>query len=221
MFIFCARDIIKIAINASGNCSGGQSSTPRKIRVRTFDADGFSLIEVLVSILVLSLGVIGAAAMQLTGLRTTQQSGYQSVALQLASELADKMRANDSQMKQIDGANPFLAIDYKSAEQGEPASPGSCYGISCSGAELAEFDIYEWKKRIKAGLPAGRAVVCRDAAPWDSANGSLRWSCNGGPGSSLVIKVGWQAKNPDGSLIEDANSEFPPSVALIVEPYLQ
>ena len=185
--------------------------------------NGFSLIEVLVSVLVLALGVIGAAGMQLTAMRTTQQSEFQTLALQLAAEMADKMRANDSQMK-TGGANPFLSVNYQSAIEGEPTAPGKlCYASACNGEELAEFDIYEWKKRVKAALPGGRVLVCRDSAPWDSAKNALTWNCSAGAGdnASLMIKIGWQGKNPDGSLIRDAVNVFPPSVALTVEPYIQ
>lgn len=189
-----------------------------------FRKNGFSLIEVLVSMFVLALGVIGAASMQLAALRTTQQSAFQTAALQLASEMADKMRANDSQMKQSGSANPFLMVDYKSDTDGEPTAPGKlCYADTCDGGELAEFDIYEWKKRIRATLPGGRVLICRDSAPWDSAAKGFTWSCAGGAESSapLVIKLGWQGKNPDGSLIRDAAKLFPPSVALAVEPYIK
>ncbi|MFD2273251.1 type IV pilus modification protein PilV [Undibacterium arcticum] len=51
---------------------------------------GFTLIEVLISVFVLALGVIGAAGMQLVAMRTGQQSGAQSLAVQLATEMADK-----------------------------------------------------------------------------------------------------------------------------------
>jgi type IV pilus assembly protein PilV len=186
--------------------------------------NGFSLIEVLVSMLVVALGVIGAAGMQMTALRTSHQSGFQTLAVQLASEMADKMRANDNQMKQGAAANPFLAIDYRAAADGEPAAPGKlCYASECDGEELAAFDIYEWKKRVKAALPAGRAIVCRDSMPWDSKSNALTWNCSPGAddNASLVIKLGWQSKNPDGSLIKDADNAFPPSVALTVEPYIR
>ncbi len=184
--------------------------------------NGFSMIEVLVSILVLALGVIGAAGMQLHALRTNQQSGFQSAAVQLASELADKMRANDSQMRQDDSANPFLAIDYHA--DAEPQQPSKlCFAEGCDPAELADFDIYEWEKRVKAALPDGRVLVCRDTEPWDSTKHSLSWACKSGAGggSVFLIKIGWQGKNPDGTLIRDADKQFAPVVALAVEPYIR
>jgi type IV pilus assembly protein PilV len=193
-------------------------------QMKSFLNSGFSMIEVLVSILVLAVGVIGAAGMQLSAMRTSKQSVFQTNALQLASEMADRMRANDAQMKQKDGANLFLSVDYKSASEGEPPSPKKfCYESGCDAAELAQFDIYEWEKRLKQALPGGRVRICRDASPWNFTSKSLTWNCGAGAAdnASLVIKVGWQLKNPDGTLVKDNGTEFPPSVALTVEPYIQ
>src|SRR3569833_120337 len=154
---------------------------------------GFSLVEVLVSILVLALGVIGAAGMQLTALRTTHQSELQSVALQLAAEMADKMRANDSQMKQSDGDNLFLAVDYRSATDKISALPSkSCYANDCDAQKLAKFDIHDWERRIRDELPDGRVRICRDTTPWDPLAHAFKWPCDSGSGAALVIKGGWQ-----------------------------
>lgn len=186
--------------------------------------NGFSMIEVLVAILVLAGGVIGAAGMQLNALRTTQQSGLHSSAMQLAVEMADRMRANDSRMKQDDADNPFLSLHYDVATNGDPIAPAAlCYSAACNDEQLAAFDIYEWQKRIKTALPGGRAVICRDATPWDEVSNSFKWDCDGatGKGASLVIKLGWQGKNPDGSLVKNDNKLSAPSVALIVEPYIR
>jgi type IV pilus assembly protein PilV len=193
----------------------------RRFDMREFVRNGFSMIEVLVSILVLSLGVIGAAGMQLTALRTTQQSAFQSAAVQLAADMADAIRVSVGRVEQKGDANPFLGVDYKSAADSDPAVPGKvCYASECDADELAEFEIYEWKKRVKASLPGGRIVICHDSTPWNSAARALTWACNGGMESNapLVIKLGWQAKNPDGSLIKDADNLFPPTVALTVSP---
>lgn len=185
---------------------------------------GFSLIQILISVLVLTLGVIGAAGLQLAALRTSQQSALQTAALQLASEMADRMRANHRQMQRQDSDNPFLALDYRSAVDPQPPA-ALCHSVSCDSAALAQFDIYEWQKRIKSALPGARARICRDATPWDSAKGALTWECNPGAdnNASLVIKLGWLGKgsNPDGSMNADAGASFAPSVALTVEPYIK
>jgi type IV pilus assembly protein PilV len=185
--------------------------------------NGFSLVEVLVSIFVLALGVIGAAAMQLTALHYSQQSAFQSAATQLASDMADRMRVNDTQLKLDDGENRFVEVDYKSSDK-EPEAPDKlCYATRCTGPELAKFDLYDWRKRVKAALPGGRAVICRDAMPWDSGAAALTWACSSGTGNSapIVIKLGWQTKgkNPDGSTARSADKPLAPSLAIVVSPY--
>jgi type IV pilus assembly protein PilV len=185
-------------------------------------AAGFSLVEVLVSIVVLAVGVIGAAGMQLTALRTAQQSGLQTTALQLAAELADRMRVNADQMRLADKANPFLGIDYKTVD-GTPEAPiANCFAVDCDGDQLAQFDLYEWRKRIQAGLPGGRAVVCRDSTPWDASSKRLAWDCEGkgATSASLVIKIGWRGKDPGGKLAQELEGESVPAIALVVAPYV-
>lgn len=187
-----------------------------------FNETGFTLIEVMISVFILALGVIGAAGLQLTALRTSQQSAFQTIALELAAEMADKMRANDPQMRAAD--NPYAKLNYSSDADAEPTPPSTfCYGANanCSSAALAEFDIYEWERRIKAGLPGGRVTICRDASPWDARTGSFTWSCQGAASNSaaLVIKIGWRGKNPDGRQINETGKQFPPGVVLAVEPY--
>lgn len=188
--------------------------------------NGFTMVEVLVSIFVLSLGVIGVAGMQLNAMRVSQQSSYQTVALQLASEMADKMRSNDAQMKLADSLNPFLAVNYNAATDGAPTAPNKiCYSSAadCNAEELAKFDIYELETRIRDVLPGGRITICRDTTPWDTSAGAFKWACTASlaavDNASMVVKIGWQAKNPDGTLVRDADKAFPPGVALTVEPY--
>lgn len=158
---------------------------------------GFTLIEVLVALLVLAVGVLGAASMQLHALRTRHQSALLSDALELASALAERMRANAAQMQQDDAVNPYLAVQYDAASAAAPVAPDVlCFAPEqCSSAELASFDIYEFKQQIKATLPSGRAVVCRDSQLWNGASHSLNWACSGAPGAPVVIKLGWH--NPD------------------------
>lgn len=185
---------------------------------------GFTLIEVLVSVFVLTLGVIGVAGMQLTALRTTQQSNLQVTALQLAAEMADKMRANTSQMKLADEQNLFLDVDYQSASDATLPPPGkTCYASACGADALAQFDIYEWEMRVKSALPGGRVRICRDADPWDSTIKAFKWACSASTSdagnASMVIKIGWQGKNPDGSLIKGGDNTFPPGIAITAEPY--
>jgi type IV pilus assembly protein PilV len=199
--------------------------------MRAIRQSGFTLIEVLISVLILALGVIGVAGMQLAALRSNQQSGTQSTAMQIASELADAMRANSAQMNQADDSNPYLlANSYKAVAGTPPTVPSTnCNKESCTSAQMAAFDVYEWQRKIYDRLPGGRGVICRDSAAWDTTNKKLSWACTAYAGATannapIVIKLGWKGrgKKADGSevtLDTKGNPDEPPALAITVESY--
>jgi type IV pilus assembly protein PilV len=175
-------------------------------------ATGFTIVEVLVAIIVLALGLIGGTAMQLAALRTRHQSALLSNAVRLASGMADKMRANAPQLRRDDDDNPYLNLDYDAVSAAAPAPAQQCFaGAPCTSEQLASFDIYELKQQLKAELPGGRVVICRDENAWDPVAKSLGWVCSGAAGAPIVIKLGWRGKNPDGSAPSAASR---PSVAI-------
>lgn len=168
-------------------------------------AGGFTLLEVLVAVFVLAVGILGAAAMQLTALRTRHQSSLMSAGVQLASSLADSMRANVETMRAADSANPYLQLNYDAAD-GAPQQPvASCFaGTGCNAAQLADAELYQFKHALYAGFPGGRVLVCRDSQVGDGARGALRWACAGALQAPIVIKLGWR----------DDSDDFAPSVAI-------
>jgi len=178
---------------------------------------GFTLLEVLVALLVLALGILGGTAMQLSALRTRHESALMSQAGNIASALAERMRTNGGLMHAPDGGNPYLSLNYDALAEPDPAPPEPlCYaaGAHCGSAELALFDLYELKMMVRDHLPAGRAVVCRDAGVW--AGGRLQWTCSGGASAPLVVKIGWRGKNTDGTPQRDVDGQFAPGVAVVV-----
>jgi type IV pilus assembly protein PilV len=184
--------------------------------MRNSRSSGFTIIEVLVAICVLALGLIGATAMQLAALRTRHQSALLSNAVQLASGMADKMRANAGQMRLGDADNPYLNLQYDVLTDGAPAAPAQlCFAPAiCSSAQMADADIYELKQQVRASLPGGRLVICRDLSLWNRGSKSLDWACNGAAGAPVVIKLGWRGKHPDGSALQDARRPYSPGVVL-------
>jgi type IV pilus assembly protein PilV len=177
---------------------------------------GFSLIEVMVALLVLSLGLVGGMGMQLAALRTRHQSALLSQAVTLAAGMADRMRANSGQMNAADSLNPYLNQFYDTDTDGAPApSSVSCFAAAgCTGAQLAAFDLLELKRQLGALLPAGRLAICRDTPAWDEAGRGLRWECHPGAGAPVVIKLGWRGKNPDGTPLQDGPGADLPAVAV-------
>lgn len=148
---------------------------------------GFTMVEVLVAVLLLAVGLVGALAMQAHAMRTRQESALQTEALRAAATLADRIRANAAQ------SSSYLGFEFDAAlaPSGDPdaEAPAPCSDAPCDAAALAQRELEEFRSQLQAGLPSGRAVVCRDenAAP----GASLQWACSQDPAAPVTIKIGW------------------------------
>jgi type IV pilus assembly protein PilV len=166
---------------------------------------GFTLAEVLAAMLVVALGVAGAATLHTRALRAGREAARLSAATRLAAALSERMRANPAAMALPDADNPYLQLDYDAAA-GAPPPAGACYAdADCTPDALAAFDRFETAQAVAAQLPGGRVRVCRDAAA-PAAAGLLPWACDGQAGAPLAIKLGWRA----------AGAADAPSVLLLV-----
>jgi type IV pilus assembly protein PilV len=103
---------------------------------------GFTLLEVLLAVVVMALGLIGGTAMQLTAMRTRHQSLLLSQSMQLASSLADQMRAHAQQMRLPDAGNVYPHLHDDALAEPDPAPPAVlCCGAVCDSAQLAAFEL--------------------------------------------------------------------------------
>ena len=162
-----------------------QSSIQRRRR-----ASGFSLIEVLVALLVLSFGLLGMVGLQAMALQNNREARLQSVAVDLARELAEMMRGNKN-VALLNTANPYIG-DFSSPLA--PATVSDCLsvGSSCASAMLvANAEMTDWLTRVDENLPGARVKICSDTAPYND-DGLPRWDCAAGATNDLlVIKIGW------------------------------
>lgn len=179
---------------------------------------GFSLLEVLISIIILSFGLLGMVGLQAAALQANRDARVQSTALGLARELAEMMRGNKD-IALLTSGNPYLG-DFSSPLTA--ASPSYCLNVasgapSCaSNTDIANAQITEWLARVDAELPAARVIVCVDSQPF--VNGMPTWTCNPtGTGVATVIKIGWTRGSTDRS--KTGNDAFvPATVPTIVIP---
>lgn len=153
---------------------------------------GFTLIEVLVSALILAIGLVGVAGLQALSLKNNQSSFMRSQATALAYELADRVRANmpSAINNQYDPAMKAMAAGCMST-------------VGCTPQQMAQHDIAEWDAAIAARLPMGEGFVCRDSTPNDG-NGSGDAQCDGA-GDQITVKIWWD-DDRDG-VIEDTATE--------------
>ena len=100
---------------------------------------GFTLLEVLIALVVLSIGLLGIAALQGVGLRSSNGAYLTSQASLLAYDLADRIRTNP---------NEFATVNL---------------GFNCPGstANLASADLGEWSCAVQQLLPGGSATITR------------------------------------------------------------
>jgi len=155
---------------------------------------GFSLIEVLISIVVLSFGLLGMVGMQAAALQSNREARAQSSAIVMARELAESIRGNRAEGIKATADNPYVGA-FSSPMSA--TAPAYCFnlatqtgGTACADtAAIASSQMTEWLARVDAELPGARVAICYDATPFDS-NGLPRWACDGA-GNILVIKIGW------------------------------
>jgi len=154
--------------------------------------NGFSLLEVLVAIVVLSIGLLGLAGMQATGLKNNNSSYQRSQANILANEILDRMRANQVGVDAGAYDDPYSG--------GTPALPTApaCVTTSCNSATMATYDVAEWDAKLGSTLPSGQGMITGSGANsvftitvmWDDERtGATGTDCGGDPAVDLTCFV--------------------------------
>lgn len=115
---------------------------------------GFTLIEVLIALVILSVGLLGLAALQTTGMKYNQSAYEYSQATNVAYDILDRMRANF----------PIASTttDYTTNFGDPPPSYSVDCGVAgntCTGPELAQYDLNKWKTNVEQTLPGGEGSV--------------------------------------------------------------
>jgi len=154
-------------------------------------AAGFSLIEVLVSIVVLSFGMLGMVGMQSAALQANREARLQSAATVLAREAAEMIRGNKS-IGVLSTSNPYV----RTLSAGTATGTSSyCLGVAATACadttEIANAQMTEWLARVDAELPGAKVSICFDTTPFDTSTGLPQWTCTAGAGAVLVVKIGW------------------------------
>ncbi len=107
---------------------------------------GFTLLEVLVAMMVLTIGLLGLAGLMASGMRNNHSAYHTTQATWFAYDMIDRLRAN---------RNVALAGGYNGAALGAPAN---CSTTAPTGS-IAAQDIAGWKNMIACALPAGDGSV--------------------------------------------------------------
>ncbi|MEO1201358.1 MAG: type IV pilus modification protein PilV [Pseudomonadota bacterium] len=109
---------------------------------------GFSLIEVLIALVIMSVGMLGIASLYVQSMQAGRTSLLRHNAVTLASDVADRIRAN-----------PTGGIDYTN-----PGADSGCVatGADCTATEMAFHDVFLWRQQAQESLPDGDVEITYD-----------------------------------------------------------
>ena len=134
---------MRVALSAKNSLSSG-------------NYQGFGLIEILVSMLLLNIGLLGVMGLQTLGLQAERSAFFRTSASLISTDAVERIRANRT---------GFVASDYSSATSD---ANDSCFKrAGCSSKALAQTDLHELSIRAAEELPYGVLVICRDDTPSD------------------------------------------------------
>ena len=133
---------------------------------------GFSLVEVLIALIIMSVGMLGIAGLYVQSMQAGRTSLFRHHAVTLAGDVADRIRANPT----AEVAYTGVGVDF------------SCVaaGINCNPVEMASTDILLWSQQANESLPNGTVVVGFDnttapptytiAVGWDEPGENLDYT---------------------------------------------
>lgn len=132
---------------------------------------GAGLIEVLVTLLILSTTLIALSSLQTRSLQFNQGAYFRSQANMLAYDMLDRIRANEALSNRV--ASREILTSFNMAETGTaPAAP--------AGSPASAVDRFQWMTAVNAALPGAKAsitcdgttLVCNIRISWKELNGS-------------------------------------------------
>jgi len=135
-----------------------RSHAPLAARSGSSTQRGFSLVEALIALVVLSIGMLGIAALYVEGLRSSRAALVRTDAVNLATDMADRIRTNRD-----------AGASYEGAAAEAPNDDCMSGGAGCSPADMAAHDLRVWTDALEAALPDGAGDIDHvDASPTDN-----------------------------------------------------
>ena len=141
-------------------------------------ARGFTLIEVLISILILSFGLIALAGLQIQTMKFVQGAAYRNMATAQINSMGEIMRGNRTEINNGTFNNPV------------GVGTTACFSsVGCTSSQMALTQYFIWQQSTAALLPNGVGVVCVDSTPNDGT--AAVPACDNVVGAPYVVKIFW------------------------------
>ena len=174
---------------------------------------GVSLLEVLISIIVIAIGVLGLAKMQALSIATTQISSSRGLIALQANSLAALLHANTGFWQQTavpcNGATACTLTGATTAVFGTPPALSSCtFTTACNAQQMSALDLNTWMANMNTAVPTY----------------SLNINCSkpGTAPTSCVLAISWlekqQGMNQTSASLAAASSSAKQDYYLYVQP---
>jgi len=116
---------------------------------------GFSLLEIMISSFILALGLLGLAGMQSTAIKSSMEVQQRTLANSLILDISERMQLNKEWLQKTGNSYAINSV-VNSVKKGELDKP-DCVSdtgtfTNCTGAEIKENDLYEWKEKFIGDL---------------------------------------------------------------------
>lgn len=149
---------------------------------------GFSLIESLVTMVILSIGILALVALQTATLVDSRIASMRNVATMLAYNLADQIRSNE------------LAVTQGAYNRPVAQTTPACFTVAgCTVPQMAATSFRAWLDDVARTLPGGTGTVCVDSTPNDGdppvGVPAGDPDCDNVAGAPYVIKIWWGEGN--------------------------
>jgi type IV pilus assembly protein PilV len=143
-------------------------------------SSGFTLLEIMVALLIISIGLLGVATLQVRGQQFNQAAYLRTQATFLAYDLMDRMRANRVE-----------AIEGRYEKQLPVNTSEECDATACTTTQLINYDLDQWFTMVQETLPTGKAKL-----DWDDP--------------TYTITLQWKSIIDDGKQQEEQQWIFQP-----------
>ncbi len=141
-----------------------------KHRITSSRQTGIGLIEILIAVVIMSLGFLAAARMQVEGMRFSQSAYFQSQAYFLASDMIDRMRSN------IAGVEKGY---YDAQGTSEEADDPGCALTQCNSLGIARQDLFDWSTSLHSLQGASGFTPALPGSDTSAAQGLIQDMDNG------------------------------------------
>lgn len=150
-------------------------------------SNGFTLIEVLIGVFVLTIGLLGIAGLQTVAKTSNFEAIQRTTAVMLAEDIAERMRANPSNLDAyVVGNDTPITVNTGTAL---PA-PACTSAAPCTPAQMATFDLYQWEQAI---------IGATDQSAGSNTGGLAEPSAcitAGATTGEYTIAIAWRGKTP-------------------------